>query len=284
MDASSHLLYVLLDSNLPTGGFVASSGLESWAKHGFLSFDPEPIQNNWKTGDRHGAPADPGVGGHVDRDRQAYGRRQANPTGAAAGVTDFARAEIENYHSTTGGFVRGAWDAVSLYLEPSTAPAGSAGSADRRSDTEPHSDASVVGAPHTGLSETVQTLLALDRYHESSMLSHVSRRASKAQGVAMLTLYTKGLSAPPVSSMGHGEEEGSESEGEADRAQAARELVDEYKLLIRRGVAPGHLSVCWGIMAAALRIPLGETVSFSSLEPDAAGRCLLTPLPQSMIT
>lgn len=286
MDSRSHLLYVLLDSNLPTGGFVASSGLESWAKHGFLSFDPDPAPSDvkWGAGGRPGVPADGGAGGHVDKDRQAYGRRQANPTGAAAGVTDFARAEIENYHSTTGGFVRGAWEAVSLYLKPFTAPAGSAGSADRRSDTKPHSDASVVGAPHTGLSETVQTLLALDKYHESSMLSHVSRRASKAQGVAMLTLYTKGLSAPPMSSMGYGEEEGSANEREAERARAARELVDEYKLLIRRGVAPGHLSVCWGIMAAALGIPLGETVSFSSLEPDAAGRCLLTPLPQSMIT
>lgn len=38
-DASleQYLLAVLSDSNLPTGGFVASSGLEAWIQHGFLT-------------------------------------------------------------------------------------------------------------------------------------------------------------------------------------------------------------------------------------------------------
>src|ERR1700742_4172566 len=37
VEAEEYLLLLLADSNLPTGSFVASSGLESYIKHGFGS-------------------------------------------------------------------------------------------------------------------------------------------------------------------------------------------------------------------------------------------------------
>lgn len=243
MDAGSHLLYILLDSNLPTGGFIASSGLESWAKHGFLSFDPDPPTSraNGERGRSANASLDE-VYGRVN----AQGRRPADPSGAAAGVTEFAKAEIENYHSTTGGFVSGAWEVVHGYLRSSTSD-GKAGAT--REDRE--------GVNENHEKSVLEGLLRLDRYHEASMLSHVSRRASKAQGVAMLTLYTKGLSRPPSAA----------SEGSASAAGSgedrARRLVDVYKLLIRKGTAPGHLAVCWGIMTAALGISIGKLIETS---------------------
>ena len=71
------------------------------------------------------------------------------------------------------------------------------------------------------------------------MINHVARRASRAQGVALLTLYAKGL-APPTDGelLGH--------------------ALDQYKLRVRREEAPGHLPVCWGALTAALGLPLGK--------------------------
>lgn len=169
-----HLLYVLLDSNLPTGGFVSSSGLESYAKHGFLP--PNPQTKN--------------------------------------GLIEFAKAEIENYGLMTLGFVSDAWKAFN----------------DDR-------------ATSTGSDEGVlKIIVELDRYHESTSLSHVARRSSKAQGVAMLTLYVRGLHDP---------------NDENPENSRARRIIDDYKRLIRKGDTPGHLAVCWGVVSAALGLSLG---------------------------
>ncbi len=51
----------------------------------------------------------------------------------------------------------------------------------------------------TDLDHLLSALLALDARHEACLLSHVSRRSSKAQGVALLTLFSRGLSQPPAS-------------------------------------------------------------------------------------
>ncbi|KAL1738340.1 UreF-domain-containing protein, partial [Schizophyllum fasciatum] len=74
---------------------------------------------------------------------------------------------------------------------------------------------------------------------EASTLNHVARRASRAQGVALLTLYAKGL-APPRG------------------AEPLRRALDAYKRRVRRADAPGHLPVCWGALAAALGLPLAR--------------------------
>lgn len=237
---ADHLLYVLLDSNLPTGGFVASSGLESWAKHGFLHFDPIPSERS------HGHASSSNGDHDAVEDGLKYGRRPASQMGAAAGVMAFTEAEMGSYHSTTGPFVRAAWEIVRLYLDSNTVAA-------------PKSEDLIV-----------DKLLRLDQYHEVSLLSHVSRRASKAQGVAMLTLYTKGLCPPIGSELSRAKVgpyvEGDtasphEMEGRQQRDLTARSLIDAYKLLIRKAQAPGHLSIAWAVITAALGIPLGQSPS-----------------------
>jgi urease accessory protein len=73
--AELHLLFVLLDSSLPTGGFVSSSGLESYAKHGFLS------------------TRSPAAGGGTTQRR----------------LVKYAEEAVENYAMGTVGFVGDAW-------------------------------------------------------------------------------------------------------------------------------------------------------------------------------
>lgn len=79
----------------------------------------------------------------------------------------------------------------------------------------------------------------LDDLYHSMTLNNVTRRASQSQGVALLTLYSKGFA----------------KEGEENN-NIYRALVDEFKLSIRRGDTPGHLPVCWGILTAALGLSL----------------------------
>ncbi|KAI6130300.1 hypothetical protein EDD16DRAFT_1080505 [Pisolithus croceorrhizus] len=64
-------------------------------------------------------------------------------------------------------------------------------------------------------------------------LNHVTRRASTAQGTAMLTLHARAF-APSSTS------------------KVIPTLIDNLKLAVRRGEAHGHLPVCWGVLTAAL--------------------------------
>lgn len=87
-DLERHLLYVLLDSNLPTGGFVASSGLESYIKHGF--FAPSHLAaSEGKT-------------------------KLSKPLGVQDAVVRYAQASVYNYARSTLPFVCDAWKAVQL--------------------------------------------------------------------------------------------------------------------------------------------------------------------------
>lgn len=204
-----HLLCILLDSNLPTGGFVSSSGLEAYVKHGFLGIastaSPYVVQ---------GQDAFTAVKGVKD---------------VIKGVTDFAQAEVEHYASTTGCFVKDAWTVVTRSI---------------RSEYE------IDSRPEVGsrdIEEVLAQITRLDEYHESAMLSHVARRASKAQGVAMLTLFARGLSRP-VGFEDHGDR----------TSERAGEIIDAYKKLVRKGSVPGHLAICWGVITASLGLASGE--------------------------
>lgn len=42
-EAEDYLVLILSDSNLPTGGFIASAGLESYYSHGFLTHGQEQL-------------------------------------------------------------------------------------------------------------------------------------------------------------------------------------------------------------------------------------------------
>ncbi|WVW85767.1 hypothetical protein I302_107805 [Kwoniella bestiolae CBS 10118] len=219
-----HLLYVLLDSNLPTGGFVSSSGLESYAKHGFLS----PIPPSYTS---------------LSSSSTLEGTR-VEKRSVSEGIVEFARAEVRNYSATSCGFVVDAWRIVERAL------------------TRLATGSEVDGEDE--IEDIVHDIIRLDKYNEATLLSHVARRSSKAQGVAMLTLYSRGLSHPAGISSPRNTPDQSEdeegTEGTQRREEVAKKIIDAYKKKIRGNRSPGHLGVCWGVMTACLGLSLDRSI------------------------
>jgi len=184
-DDETYLLLLLADGNLPTGSFIASSGLESFVTHGFFS---GPADNLNKAV-------------NFIRDSVATYARSALPF-----VADVHRVVAKAVVN------RGIEDLV----EP--------------------------------LDCVCEEIKALDELYDTMTLNHVTKRASRSQGVALLTLYTKGFSLPASLPIKH----------TAARDAFVGKLVEQYKLKIRREEVQGHLPVCWGILTAALSITLGE--------------------------
>jgi urease accessory protein len=187
----TYILLVLADSGLPTGSFVASSGLESYITHGFLSLSPATPTSNSRT----------------------------------EGTLAFIRDTLHTYAHSALAFVSDAHALVipfSLSLPP------------REHDAY--------------IDEALTSLISLDALYESMTLNHVARRASTAQGVALLALYTKAFATPQASA--------SASVPRPDSLSIAS-LVDKLKLAIRRGETHGHLPLCWGVLTGALGLSLG---------------------------
>lgn len=240
--AELHLIYVLLDSNLPTGGFVSSSGLESYVKHGYLLTPPSYSSTHSRS-----TPFNKG-----------------GPLMASNGIMNFSLAEIENYTSTTSPFVADAWRVVNAAIRgvchcaSSSSLAqgsGTSGKGKERAMDQNQPPARVEARVQTA----VEAIRQLDEYHEATLLSHVSRRSSKAQGVAMLTLYSRGLSRPSARSMPLDWDDGELDEATTEREEIGESVIEAYKRLVRRGEVAGHLATCWGVITAALGIPLGES-------------------------
>ncbi|KAJ7368636.1 UreF-domain-containing protein [Mycena albidolilacea] len=182
----TYLLLLLSDSNLPTGSFVASSGLESFLKHGF---------------------------------------------GAAPLTQPSASLKLD----TIATFIR---DSLATYA-PSALPFVS----------DAHTTVAQRRCAEIGQETALAVLDELDELYECMTLNHVARRASKAQGVALLSLYSKSFSRPPGSAFSDNDNE------------AMSDLVDAFKAMVRRGDrgAHGHLPVCWGVLCAALGLSLERT-------------------------
>lgn len=173
-DDEAYILLLLSDSNLPTGSFVASSGLESYVKHGFAS----------------------------------------SPDSA---IIDFVRDSLASYAHSALPFVSDSHRVVSRL---------------NTSEGDNMDENTIV----------MENLLALDELYDTMTLNHVARRASKSQGVALLSLYSKGFTRSPPSE---------------DRESRMNKLFDTFKLRIRREERHGHLPVCWGALTAALGLSLG---------------------------
>ncbi|KAF6762210.1 hypothetical protein DFP72DRAFT_878254, partial [Ephemerocybe angulata] len=93
------------------------------------------------------------------------------------------------------------------------------------------------------------TPTGLDNQYEALTLNHVARRASKAQGVALLTLYSKGFTTPSnLSAYSDPKKRNNE--------KCMLQLLDKFKLQVRREEVTGHLPVCWGALTAALGLTL----------------------------
>ena len=177
-----YLLLLLADSNLPTGSFVASSGLESYLKHGFSSSSAEST------------------------------------------VVAFITDSLASYARSTLPFVSDAHHLVAVAREQS------------RGEGE--------------LNQVLKDLTELDHLYNSMTLNHVARRASKAQGVALLTLYSKGFARPSSLSVFTNSEPN-------HHETAMNRLFTQFKLSVRKEEVDGHLPTCWGALTAALGLALG---------------------------
>ncbi|KAJ3732894.1 hypothetical protein DFJ43DRAFT_1179346 [Lentinula guzmanii] len=189
MDDETFLLLLLSDSNLPTGSFVASSGFESYIKHGF-------------------------------------GGDQNNRT------IMFMRDSINAYARSALAFV----------------------SDTHRIVQDVHRDVEQGSEQKSDFDKYLQKIKEVDDLYDAMTLNDVTKRASKSQGVALLTLYSKGLT-PPLAFTGVKNRK--EIEIEVNSYMAS--LVAQYKSLVRAESAPGHLPICWGILTGALGLTLGES-------------------------
>ncbi|KAI9000784.1 hypothetical protein BD414DRAFT_404718 [Trametes punicea] len=195
-DHEAYILLLLSDSNLPTGSFVTSAGLESYVTHGFLTdlcSPPSPIDST--------APSP---------DKMDY-------------MTTFLRDSLSSYAHLALPFVLDSHLIVEASLrDPRASP--------------------------DAIDHTLARLTELDELYETMTLNHVARRASKNQGVALLTLFSKGFSKPSL----FRHLPPSESNSIPEQQTRAAALVDQLKHLVRRGDTHGHLPVCWGVLTAAL--------------------------------
>jgi urease accessory protein len=195
-DTESYILLLLADSNLPTGAFVASAGLESYITHGFF-----------------GATIQSVIG--------------AKPPSAAQVMADghihFLQDNLDSYARSALPFVTDGHTIASLYLD---------------------SDQDI-----KDVEATLSALRNLDALYESMTLNHVARRASRTQGVALLTLYSRGFTHPPTTS---------ESPQLSTAEFRVSSLIDAFKLAVRREDTPGHLPICWAILTAALGLSVGK--------------------------
>lgn len=156
-ETSNWLLYILTDSALPTGGFVASSGLEATYQAGLLT---------------------------------------------ASSLPDFVTDASESYAWTTVCFVKAGYEAA-------------------------------------GNADPIASLVESDNVCDAVMAANaVGRRASLAQGVAMLTLYLKcfteeGLALDPG-------------------------VVKRFKNMVRAEQVNGHFPICFGLVCRYLNVDLGK--------------------------
>ncbi|KWU41373.1 hypothetical protein RHOSPDRAFT_23171 [Rhodotorula sp. JG-1b] len=205
-----YLLLVLSDSNLPTGGFVASSGLESWLQHGYSSIAEPPSRPGSAT------------------ERPQLSAAPPLPNAPDGPINAFISQSLHSYARLNLPLVRQAHAAVTRM------PLGT-------------------GEETESTSRQVETAFApihaVDILCETMTLNHVARRASVAQGVALLTLYDRAF-APPIGS------------SEAARDEATIRLVSRYRNAVKTAEngCNGHMSVAFGVLTAAIGVGIDSAL------------------------
>lgn len=275
-DFETYLLLLLSDSNLPTGGFVASSGLESFHAHGLL-------HNSRPTA----ALAHYGPGSPLPSSSTAGRPRPIAPSQAqlSSATLSFARSTLHSYSRSSFPFLARAHAAVHTYLGN-----GVSASVDRAraravesSLEQTTADQAFDDQQQTRLQACLHSISRLDHSYHTLLLNHVARRASKAQGIALLTLYTKAFAKPinldrepfPASpirpnpnlntdhaSSSPNSSTAEQTDREKVRIELAAHLVDKLKSEIRKAQAQheGHLPICWAVFAACLGLSLNKAV------------------------
>jgi len=109
----------------------------------------------------------------------------------------------------------------------------------------------VVAAHGSSAATATATAADLDDVFDASTLCPVARRASTAQGRALITVHDRALRAATTHSDG--------GAGEAGEAEAG-DAVERYKLAVRKGEASGHFAVAWGLVCSELGLALEDTL------------------------
>lgn len=128
---------------------------------------------------------------------------------------------VLSYAQLVLGFIRDAWQATAFVNTTTTGDPSTSSSA---------------------LDACIERICELDTLHHASLTSEVARRASKAQGAALLGLYTRSF---------------------ASQSQKAEDvLLSRLKqsALNPRSGYESHLPICWAVLCAALGISLGSSV------------------------
>lgn len=177
-------------------------------------------------------------------------RRQASSTALAnQAMMNFVQDNVHNYARSAIPFVSDAHLALST-----TSLSVTSSSSDRVKIEEL-------------IEESVMRIVELDALYQSMTLNEVTRRASQAQGVALLTLFSKGFSLPALpplrtQSAYSSDDPSTPSSNERSSYHAAEHLVNRLKLMVRRGDTYGHLPVCWGVLTSLLGLSLGRCILF----------------------
>ena len=110
-----------------------------------------------------------------------------------------------------------------------------------------------------GSAVALRDFIAVDQHMHTQTLNHVNRRASFAQGAALLTLYTKAFSGVTLQGIREASQVPPVPQDEAlARKCRIAALIANIKSEVRAGRTPGHLASVWGIFTAALGIGPGE--------------------------
>ncbi|PKI85543.1 hypothetical protein MVES1_000103 [Malassezia vespertilionis] len=268
-----YVMLILSDSNLPTGGFIASAGLESYYSHGFMTYDQKPgVPTQQTLTERSVDFVEFSLGNYVTsvlpyihaaqliavryldsvapgpNRAKKYVTKQAAPEKAAPLKAKSVTARY--YFSRRPN---------ALTMLPQSTSEMDVGTEARK---EPLASKPIPEQPPT-LDETLKALAALDWHHHTLLLNHVSRRASMIQGIALLSLFARSFAQPAPIAGEHALD---------PRAEAARVLIERLRKNIRRGSAKlnngamslfpgdgemaGHLPICAGVfgLAAGLSI------------------------------
>ena len=224
-DDEAYILLLLSDGNLPTGKVTAFNPHHMLKRRSTGSFVASAGLESYAT---HGFLFH---SGSVQKDR-------------LADVADFVRDNIQSYAQSALAFVSDAHELVQTMIR--------------------HAESPERAAPGGILAEdALSGLMALDELYEAMTLNHVARRASRTQGVALLSLYSKGFTKPATFNdrLWTSGTDGAAVETElVDQGVALSQFVDKLKLAVRREDTPGHLPICWGVLTAALGLSLGATL------------------------
>lgn len=260
-DMETYLLLLLSDSNLPTGGFVASSGLESFYAHGLL----------------HNSRPTAHLGSTSTTVKRTVAPSQAQLSSA---TLSFAQSTLHSYARSSFPFLARVHAAVNEYLDYGVRAKLDRDHARQRETPQESTVADTLfeQAQRARLDDCLRCISHLDYSYHTLLLNHVARRASKAQGIALLTLYSKAFAKPidlqreafppPASAHandGSAAQTSTSAREDPTRIALAAALVDRLKLDIRRSSATagrqnGHLPVCWAVFAACLGLSLRKAV------------------------